>query len=80
MLYQKIIPSLKDYDAVICGGGFSGFAAAFASAREGLKTVIIEEGVSQLSSSIFKGCENMNFGRAKTRCYNLYHESYFAGN
>lgn len=44
MLYQKIVPSLKDYDAVICGGGFSGFAAAFASAREGLKTVIIEKG------------------------------------
>lgn len=46
MLYSKQIPVTETYDAVICGGGFSGFAAAYSAAREGLKTLLIEGGSS----------------------------------
>lgn len=46
MLYSKQIDIKETYDAVICGGGFSGFAAAYSAAREGLQTVLIERGSS----------------------------------
>jgi len=42
MLYTKKIEKVYTYDAVVCGGGFAGFAAAYAAAREGLKVVLIE--------------------------------------
>lgn len=42
MRYVKEIPVLGQYDVVVCGGGFSGFAAAYAAAREGAKTILIE--------------------------------------
>lgn len=42
MLYTKNIEIKEHYDLVVCGGGFSGFAAAYSAAREGLKVVIVE--------------------------------------
>ena len=42
MLYTKKIEKVYTYDAVVCGGGFAGFAAAYAAAREGLKVVLVE--------------------------------------
>ena len=42
MLFQKEIHTTKSYDVVVCGGGFSGFAAAYAAARDGTKTILIE--------------------------------------
>lgn len=42
MLFQKEIPVSEAYDVVVCGGGFSGFAAAYAAAREGAKVILIE--------------------------------------
>lgn len=42
MLFQKEIPVIETYDVVVCGGGFSGFSAAYAAAREGAKTLLIE--------------------------------------
>lgn len=42
MQYVKQIPTPGHYDVVVCGGGFSGFAAAYAAAREGAKTLLIE--------------------------------------
>lgn len=42
MLYTKNVEKTYTYDTVVCGGGFSGFAAAYAAAREGLKVVLIE--------------------------------------
>lgn len=44
MEYNIKISASQKYDVAICGGGFSGFAAAYAAAREGLDTVIIERG------------------------------------
>lgn len=44
MLYTKKIETVYCYDTVVCGGGFSGFAAAYAAAREGLKVVLVERG------------------------------------
>lgn len=44
MQYIKSIPEVNGYDLVVCGGGFTGFSAALAAAREGLKTLIIERG------------------------------------
>ena len=44
MLYQKEIASKGPYDVVVCGGGFSGFAAAYAAAREGVKVLLLERG------------------------------------
>ena len=34
---------LKEYDAAVCGGGVAGIAAALASARRGMNTVLIEK-------------------------------------
>ncbi len=42
MLYQKELPVSVEYDVVVCGGGFSGFAAAYAAAREGARVLLIE--------------------------------------
>lgn len=42
MLYQKEIAVSEEYDVVVCGGGFSGFAAAYSAAREGAKVILIE--------------------------------------
>lgn len=44
MRYTKDIPVFGFYDIVVCGGGFSGFAAAFAAAREGKRVILIEKG------------------------------------
>ncbi len=42
MLYSKNIEIKGEYDLVVCGGGFSGFAAAYSAAREGLRVVLVE--------------------------------------
>lgn len=44
MLYAKEIPTTSHYDVVVCGGGYTGFAAAYAAARERLSVLIIEKG------------------------------------
>jgi thioredoxin reductase len=33
---------MKKYDLIVVGGGFAGFGAAVAAAREGVKTLLIE--------------------------------------
>ncbi len=40
---QKEIPVYGNYDVIVAGGGCAGFAAAVAAAREGAKTLIIEQ-------------------------------------
>lgn len=40
--YNKQIPITEPYDAVVCGGGPAGFAAALAARREGLKVLLVE--------------------------------------
>ena len=40
---SKEIPVYGSYDVVVAGGGCAGFAAAVAAAREGAKTLIIEQ-------------------------------------
>lgn len=42
MLYAKNIEIKASYDVVVCGGDFSGFAAACSAAREGLKVILVE--------------------------------------
>jgi len=42
MLYRKEIPEKKHAGLVVCGGGFAGFASAYAAARQGVKTLLIE--------------------------------------
>ena len=42
MKYLKDINVINDYDVVVCGGGFSGFSAAYSAAREGAKVALIE--------------------------------------
>ena len=44
MLYQKQISESKRAELIVCGGGFSGFAAAYAAARQGVNTLLIEKG------------------------------------
>ena len=41
----KKTPFRKEYDAIICGGGVAGCAAAIACARNGLRTALIENQV-----------------------------------
>ncbi len=42
MLYHKEIPDGKSAELIVCGGGFSGFAAAYSAAGQGVKTLLIE--------------------------------------
>ena len=42
MRYSKNIEIREKYDLVVCGGGFSGFAAAYSAARENLNVILIE--------------------------------------
>lgn len=44
MIYQKKIECKYSYDIVVCGGGYAGFAAAYAAAREGKKVLLVEKG------------------------------------
>lgn len=44
MLYTKEIPVSGKYDVIVCGGGYTGFAAAYSAAREGLSVLLIEKG------------------------------------
>jgi len=44
MLYTKEIQIFGRYDLAVCGGGFTGFAAALAAARRGLNVILIEKG------------------------------------
>lgn len=39
----KEIPIISEYDVVVCGGGPAGICAGLASARQGFRTVIIEQ-------------------------------------
>ena len=42
MIYQKEIVDKGHYSVIVAGGGFSGFAAAYAAAREGARVLLIE--------------------------------------
>lgn len=44
MLYTKELKCRGSYDVLVCGGGFTGFAAAYAAAREGARVLLIERG------------------------------------
>lgn len=44
MKYVKDIPESGNYDLVVVGGGMTGFSAAVAAARKGIKTLLIESG------------------------------------
>lgn len=44
MLYQRELAEGGNYDLIVCGGGFSGFAAAYAAAREGQRVLLVERG------------------------------------
>ena len=40
--YKKAIPVREEYDVIVAGGGPSGFIAAIAAARSGMRTAVIE--------------------------------------
>lgn len=42
MLYSKNVEIKENFDLVVCGGGFAGFAAAYSAAREGLRVILVE--------------------------------------
>ncbi len=42
MLYTKEISFKDEFDVVVCGGGFSGFAAAYSAARDGARVILVE--------------------------------------
>lgn len=48
MLYTREIETKGKYGVIVVGGGFSGFSAAYAAAREGERVLLIERGGSPL--------------------------------
>ena len=44
MLYSKELKEYGSYDVLVCGGGYTGFAAAYAAAREGRRVLLLEGG------------------------------------
>nr|MBQ4319923.1 FAD-dependent oxidoreductase [Clostridia bacterium] len=52
--FSLAIKGTLEYDTVVCGGGFAGAAAAWASASNGAKTLLIESS-GELSGDISKG-------------------------
>ncbi|MBQ8174873.1 MAG: FAD-dependent oxidoreductase [Clostridia bacterium] len=46
MIYTKEIAIKEEYDVLVAGGGFSGFAAAYAAAREGARVLLVERSAS----------------------------------
>ncbi|MFX0099645.1 MAG: FAD-dependent oxidoreductase [Candidatus Hodarchaeota archaeon] len=40
--YERVVPVSQEVDVVVVGGGIAGACAACASAREGLKTILVE--------------------------------------
>ena len=80
MLYTKNIEIKGKYDLAVCGGGFSGFAAAYAAAREGLKVAIIERnfalggvGTQSLVNHIL-GIRALENGRLETCIGDVFNE------
>ena len=57
MLYTKELTSHGMYDILVCGGGYTGFAAAYAAAREG-KRVLLIDADSQCNTTEFFGGED----------------------
>ncbi len=43
LVYSKTFEIKESYDVVVCGGGFAGFSAAYAAAREGAKVLLVEK-------------------------------------
>ncbi|MBR5528120.1 MAG: FAD-dependent oxidoreductase [Clostridia bacterium] len=42
-MYNMQISKKERYDIVVCGGGFSGFSAAYSAAREGARVLLVEK-------------------------------------
>lgn len=42
-MYSASFEIKEHYDIVVCGGGFAGFSAAYAAAREGAKVLLVEK-------------------------------------
>ena len=71
MNYQKHISVSGEYDVVVCGGGFAGFGASCAAAREGAKTILIERDGS-LGGTGTKGMVNHILGARRVDGDRLY--------
>jgi len=66
---SRQIPVLPPYDAVVCGGGASGCAAAIAAARRGAQTLLIE-GHGQLGGNGTSGLVSHWLGARTSDCQN----------
>lgn len=80
MLYSKNIEVKEICDLVVCGGGFSGLAAAYSAAREGLRVILVDRngalggvGVGGLVNHIL-GERYIENGRVKTCVGGLFSE------
>ncbi len=62
------IPVSGDYDAVVCGGGPAGCAAALAASRQGLKTLLVE-GQGQLGGMGVSGLVSHWLGGRTFDCH-----------
>lgn len=71
-MYFKEIKRVEKHDVVVCGGGFSGFAAAYSAAREGSNVLLIERN-SCLGGVGTKGLVNHLLG---ARCASSAKDSY----
>lgn len=63
--FHRQIPSLEPVDVVVCGGGPSGFPAAVAAARAGLRVMLVESGNQLGGVGTSAGISHLLGGRSR---------------
>ena len=72
MLNAREIPVVKEVDVLVVGGGYAGFGAAMCAARNGAKTMLVEQ-QSALGGLVTMGYVALTFSYIEGVAYELFH-------